>query len=373
MQARFLPAFALLGLAVAGPAQSTTVVPKQFENAEGDWLDGRPFFSDRVRCTQLLASSMVGVPSGRTITEIAYRRDKTVYPTQTLARGTATPAWSMRLGNLNPAVANWLFNPLSPTGTYMSPGDGNNNTLVEVYNTLTTFPSLPPVTTTTAPFAIRFKLARPFVYLGQGLAIDHYAYESTNRGYEYYVDASRSSVDLGTATPFGVSCPVDGNRAYCNPSNPGGDPLSVLLFDGPPSSVAVLILGSSRTTWGPFPLPLKLDFLGLSTCWLNVSVDVLLPVATFTNGSAQANISIPAAQALAGLRFFAQWMPVDTRVNPVARLAFSNGLDITTGSTVGQFGLASSLVYGVNNQAVIQGRVGLVDRGIALVTEIVYQ
>lgn len=363
---------ASLLLAGAATAQTTTtVVPISNTAVEGNALEVKPFYSNRIRLTQMLADSVVGVPKGKQITEIAYRRDKTAMPTATMTRR-GTPTWSVRLGNLDLSGRDsQAFNPSNPIGAFLRPGSGVNS-LIEVYNLATSFPSLPPVTGATGAFLVRFKFRRPFVYNGpHGLAIDHFSYSTVRGDSAYVVDAERSTVDTGTAVNFGASCPAGANRANVIPTNPGGAPFSMLLFDGPPQSVGFALLGGSKTNWGPIPLPLALAGFGLGGCSLYVSMDVILPVATFSNGSASATFDIPADPALAGARVFTQWMVIDRRVNPSFPLAFSNATDVTLGKTVGKVGLAASFIYGVGNLA--RQRFGLVDKGISLVTQITYQ
>lgn len=369
---RALPVVVVLVPAGLG-AQTATVVPAGNASVEGNALEAKPFAGNRIRLTQLLDASLVKIPFGQRITELSYRRDKTALPNDTLMRA-ASPAWSIRLGNLRVGTGHdgAAFDPRNPIGIFLPPGTGQQNTLIEVYNAATSFPPLPPVSGATAPFVIRFKLARPFAYTGpHGLAIDHFSYTEVRGEHPYYIDAERSSVDTGTAATFGQSCPNGQNRAYAIPSNPGGQPLSLLLFDGPPQSVGLAILSTSNRQWGPFTLPLDLAPLQLPGCSLYVSIDIALPVPTFSNGSTSARFPIPGEKALAGLRFFSQWMMIDNRVNPGFPLAFSNGMDVTLGRTVGELGLPASFIYGWGNLA--RQRNGFVDKGIALVTRITYQ
>lgn len=374
----------LVFLALAGAARGqtvTAVVPAANTVVEGNALEAKPFYIDRQRLTQLFDGTLVGVPFGKTITEIAYRRDKTAVPTQTMQRRTI-PTWSLRLANLDynappqtvgrvryPGGQAW--NPRNPLGIYLHPALTRNR-LVEVYNKPTQFPALPPVTGAVAPFAIVFKLDRPFLYSGpHGLAIDHYTYEQRAAQSLYIVDAVRSSVDSGTAVPFGKSCPDGKNRAYGISSNPGGEPLSLILFDGRPQTAAIVVLGGSNKNWGPIGLPWNLQLFGLPTCSLYVSVDLLLPLATFSNGSAEARLEVPPESSLAGFRFFAQWMVLDPSINPGFPLTFSNGVDLTLGRTVGNTSMPAAFIYGVGNIA--RSTYGFVDKNIALVTRIGYQ
>ena len=64
-----------------------------------------------------------------------------------------------------------------------------------------------------------------------------------------------------------------------------GQSFPVEVHNVPPGTVAIGILGLSNTAYGPFQLPLALRPFGGGDCQLNVSMDVLLPVATAGAGA----------------------------------------------------------------------------------------
>lgn len=352
-------------------AQNRTVVPASAATTEGNSLDIRPFGLERVRATQLIPMDVLGIPSGRQITELAYRRDGQILRTQTMSRR-RTASWSIRMGNIDTRVAaGRAYNPVNPTGLYMRPGNGTNS-LIEYYNAVPSWPTLPPSVGSTAPFSIRFKLRSPFTVAGpSGIAVDFYVYGSNGRQVSYYIDAVRSDVDRGSSSSFGTSCPVNNvnNRSDAVPSNPGGDPLEYSLFGAVPFTPAILAIGASKTRWAGFTLPLPLGGLGLTGCNLLVSHDILLPATVLSTGSTRLRFALPAQASLAGVTTFAQWMVVDGQINPAFPLTFSDGVEVTTGTTVGTSGLRTSLLYGVNQASVVRGRYGLVDRGYSFVTE----
>ncbi|GEM_PF-2809434 len=358
------------------------VAPSVQASTEGNGLDQRPFGYDRVRFTQMIGKSLIGsgLPLRSMITALSYRRDGLVFRSTTLrrrnARGTVTPTWTIRMGNLDTSKAPFrvrnrqLFSISRPSPAYLRPGTTANTLRTVFAGKKVSFPSLPPATNPPAPFLIRFPLDTPFLYLGpSGLAIDHYCYESRGALYPYYVDAVRSRMDFGSAKNFGVSCPMDRNRASAIPTNPGSPlPFRLFLHGGMPSSVAVAALGVSKTAFGSLKLPYDLSPLGLKGCSIYVSQDFLLPLPTNASGSVEWVVKVPYDRNLAGGRFFAQWIGIDSRVNPGLPLALSNGIDIVLGKSLGSGLLEGSFVYGANRIQTVNGRYGLVDPGAALVT-----
>ena len=80
-------------------------------------------------------------------------------------------------------------------------------------------------------------------------------------------------------------------------------------------SVPVLLVGSSRTTWGGVPLPLDLGLLGMNGCSLLISPDAAFPLVN-QGGRASWSTQLPAAPRLIGSSFFVQGMVVDPGANP---------------------------------------------------------
>ncbi len=381
--------FAFLSVLILGsllPAQTTktTVAPAVYAAREGNSLDQRPFGYDRVRLTQLVGKSQLsGLPLKSTITALAYRRDGVAFKRTILARrnsrGATTPIWTIRMGNLDISQAPFrvngrqVFTLRRPPSAYFRPGTGANTLATVFYGKKVSFPNLAPPTSGTAPFTIKFPLDVPFVYLGpSGLAIDHYAYESRANLYFYYVDAARDRSDFGTVQLFGSGCPAGANRASAVPTFPGsGLPFSLLLFGARPNSTAIAFFGASKVKWGALPLPFPLGALGLKGCSLYTGMELLFALPTNASGSVEWAFKLPPDRNLAGARVFAQWLAIDTRVNPAFPLAFSNGVDVTLGRSIGS--LEGSLIYGVNLVQTVNGRFGLTDPGVALVTRFTYR
>ena len=345
-------------------AQKSIIVPPGTAKTEGNALSAVPFAHDRIRAAQYIGASMIRnlIPYGSQITEIAYRRDGRAL-NSSLLRHTTTPSWSVRM-------ANYSLDASSPSSAYLRPGT-TINTLRVVMQRQFSFPDLPggigPM-----EFRLKFKLDRPFTYLGLGLVIEHYAYSSSNRIFSYYVDAVRKTPDAGSFVTYGKSCPAGELRASAIPSNPGGSkPLSMLLFGAKPSVPGFAIIGASKDHWGFVRLPIDLGVIGLKGCSLLAGIDLMVPIQTFTTGSANLSFKIPRDQRLLGTKLFGQWMVVDDRVSKQFPLAFSDGVDITLGKTLGaSTGIDATMLYGTSFAA--RQSYGFPDRGLMLVTRLTW-
>jgi hypothetical protein len=97
----------------------------------------------------------------------------------------------------------------------------------------------------------------------------------------------------------------------------------------PATSPAVLVFGISDQSWGAIPLPLKLDGLGMTGCWLNASVEVLF-VMSNNAGTATITLPLPNDLNLVGARFYNQGLVLDPPANS-AGLTTSNGAAATIG------------------------------------------
>ena len=109
-----------------------------------------------------------------------------------------------------------------------------------------------------------------------------------------------------------------------------GETFALGLANVPAGQPAALVLGASRTTWGPVSLPLALAFVGMPGCSLLVSLDVVVPFATAT-GMGTLPLAVPNQVSLLGASFYCQGKAVDPPANPLGVIA-SNAL----GATVGQ-------------------------------------
>ncbi|MEZ5987724.1 MAG: hypothetical protein R3F30_01080 [Planctomycetota bacterium] len=368
-------ALALCLPSLAAQTTKTAVVPAALANKEGNAFDDRPFGYNRARVAQFIGASQLAgaLPKGATISAVAYRRDGTVLEGATLTRvltNVADPIWTIRMGNFVGNARNPLPYHATPTGSR-----GNGPGVTTVFNAkVVKFPDLAHTKGVLPSFVIKFPLDYPHLYDGTNLCIDHYVYESRGAGFAYYIDSERGSIDTGSSKEYGTACPVDANRAYALTTNPGNGTLDLWEFDAVPNTPAICMVGASATNLGPYPLPIKLDPLGLKGCELLCSMDIILPVTTNLSGSARFEVAMPADAPLGGITAFVQWVNVDTRISQALPLTFSNGVALKTGTSIGTIGaIDGALVWGVNQAGPVNGQYGFVDPGYALVTEFTYQ
>lgn len=95
---------------------------------------------------------------------------------------------------------------------------------------------------------------------------------------------------------------------------------TISLIQAPPNVPAVLWVGSSETTWGPYTLPLDLGFLGMPDNFLYTDIAINIAAVTTTSGGANVGLAIPNVPALVGGRAYFQWAVVDPTANPLGLL-----------------------------------------------------
>ena len=93
---------------------------------------------------------------------------------------------------------------------------------------------------------------------------------------------------------------------------------------GPPSSLAVLIIGFSRLRFAGASLPLPLDPVGMPGCSLLTASHADIGTGLDPRGAGSVVIPIPNQPSLAGGEFSAQWFVLDPAANPLG-VAASEG------------------------------------------------
>lgn len=150
---------------------------------------------------------------------------------------------------------------------------------------------------------------------------------------------TRFDFQEGVALNYGTGCKGQGGFVPKISANGipvvGNTNLRVNLTQARPQTVALLFWGGSRTTWGPFTLPLDLKGLGIPGCFLLAE-----PLQIFTanvlggtpgTGIASVPFGIPPSNIFRGISLYAQWGVVDDSQNRVLGLAFSDGIMLTIG------------------------------------------
>ena len=119
---------------------------------------------------------------------------------------------------------------------------------------------------------------------------------------------------------FGAGCGGQGGQPATISMNPGMRPgfRSTLQINNlPPNGAALLLLGSSSTSWWGTPLPLSLLPLGMPSCELLVSAETSLPFGT-GNGNPACTFGVPLTPTLAAQWLYLQVMFVQPGLNPAA-------------------------------------------------------
>lgn len=136
------------------------------------------------------------------------------------------------------------------------------------------------------------------------------------------IAAERVSV---LALPFGRTC---GGLEIGSSGVPElGASFSIELDAAPTSSLAILLLGVSRTQWSGLSLPLDLAILNAPGCDLAVSIDASAATGTSASGTASVGFALPSDPTLVGANLFGQWTVAAPGLNPLG-FAWSEGLAI---------------------------------------------
>jgi len=107
--------------------------------------------------------------------------------------------------------------------------------------------------------------------------------------------------------------PVEQSRPWI------GEVFELDLRPIPSSGLATpfVLLGASNELWGGVPLPLELGLIGMPGCWLQVSIDVSLPLPNH-GGWTGLPLAIPFDYRLLGAGIFAQAFVLDPGAVPAA-------------------------------------------------------
>jgi hypothetical protein len=127
---------------------------------------------------------------------------------------------------------------------------------------------------------------------------------------------------------FGSGCPGTGGAipeiwwSY-GPPSPGNADFAVRIEGAVPAAPALLLLGSSATSWAGFALPLDLAALGAAGCTLYASPDVILGATT--DGSGKASRALPVPPGVPAGVLWCQWAVFDPGAPNALDLAFTKG------------------------------------------------
>lgn len=148
------------------------------------------------------------------------------------------------------------------------------------------------------------------------------------------INALKAVADGGTFAPYGAGCAgslgvptwlaIGGSRPAL------GTTLDTQI-DGVVSGLGLIGVGLTKDTWGPFPLPLDLSFLGMGPGCNLLADPVVTQVAVGAPPTAQWSFAVPLNPAIIGLIFYGQGFPYDPAAN-------SFGFTVTNAARI-KFGL----------------------------------
>jgi hypothetical protein len=130
---------------------------------------------------------------------------------------------------------------------------------------------------------------------------------------------------LAKYTSFGAGCASTTTPTALSATTPPkiNTTFTLRVSNLGPFSPGILLFGFSNSTWGGVPLPLDLNFLGMSGCNLLVSWD--LQVGFFPSGGKwDLPLPLPNDPTLAGLTFYNQAWVLDPQANAFG-VGTSNG------------------------------------------------
>ena len=323
-------------------AQGKKYSPALAENFEGNGDNYLPFILERTRVQHLIDGDSI-TKNGGVITEFAYRRDG-VDPTNYAAR--RIPSWIITFGYSS-------LTPVKMSTTFATNRSGTQTTVFTgAYN-------LPQQSKPTglAPWAISFKLSKPFLYLKirGNLLIEMVAPGNILQKYRYKLDAHAAGRKAATKT-FGIGGPFASQEQYqlsAGSDRPFLGGSLALVATGLKKAYPVLAaVGFSNTQFGTLKLPLDLTPFQAPKNSLYISMDLLNPLtlAPVKNGfEGQVLLPIPGIPALAGLKAFGQALFFDTASNGLG-IVFSNAVEYDIGEIV------SSNMMGSQSSTVATGQ-----------------
>ena len=151
-------------------------------------------------------------------------------------------------------------------------------------------------------------------------------YRSSNRVNDIVLGEADHASLLLHGTACGPTAQLAGHFEYVNAPSLGNINFTLALTDGRPSAPAVLVIGTSRTTYLGAPLPIDLGFLQMPTCSLYTDVLATLSLTLDVGGGARVTLPVPSAQVFRGTRLDAQWFHLDSTANALG-LAASDGAE----------------------------------------------
>jgi hypothetical protein len=312
---------------IAGSLSAQSIVdPAHFKNTEANSQAYRPFGGNSSGGWRYLQVHDGLQGAKATINQLAWRRDQ---------NRTRHNAYSFRCTLILSTAKNDSANI---DATFDNNHGANKQTVVtfkEIKWPGTTGNTVP------SPFEYVIKFDSPYAFDGTngGLCWEAQVTQITNLQTTHYFDAATTASTnppLATQT-YGMGCYHSTERAKVmsatgTSSMNWRNSVGTLYLDGsglPRSSVVIGVLGLSRSNYLGLPLPFMVP--GSSTqysgaCYLNTSLDFLIPSQANTSGSARVQFPVPATAAYDGLKLYGMYLAIDNNTNALP-LVTSNGVE----------------------------------------------
>jgi hypothetical protein len=129
--------------------------------------------------------------------------------------------------------------------------------------------------------------------------------------------------------PFGKACGSTGVATIASTGGlptPGNAGFALKIGSIPAGTppLAAMILGSSNQIWAANPLPYSLNFLNMTSCFLNASIDFSITLGV-AGGSATMPLPVPMNLGLVGQIVYAQGVAVANGANPMNVITTQGG------------------------------------------------
>lgn len=308
-------------LMVGATAQTDVVVPPGYEQTDAGTLTEVAGFNQRFRQQIVIRAAVLGLLSGRSITDLAFRRD------------------GQHLGALGGGSADLVvvMSERSSDPSFVSPSFAANHgsNSVQVLAGRVAVPASPALShrngaSWTSPHAVTIPLATPWLYGGRHLCIELVGAPVAGAASRFWpVDAALHLSDA-QVTPVGAACDSRLRLAASRSTLvPGGTVRFVSA--APAGSSGAVMLGM------PPALPgIDLGFLNAPGCRLfvmpavSVGVTHTRPVRG-TYGDSAMRVTLPAASTLLGGAIGAQLFNFGNQVTP-SGIATSHALELRLAS-----------------------------------------
>lgn len=345
---------AAIACAATLPAQTKSVIyPRDHATREGSSYNYYYHITAGIcRIQYVYESWNLDLPTGAMVTSFGYRQDG-----------------NQALATMKVQFEAFMGHNQLPMESVTNKFDANYDATPTKVIALKIFdlPAFPKGTAPSTNFCM-LKLDADFAFQkGKNLVTEVKVYNNSNsnKNFAYYIDYAGP---WSPSSSFGLACKTSGNTM---PTLTSGTAIltnnwTLSLSNFPASMPTILILGASKDTiFGSIPLPVKLDALGMPSCYQHIDMNFIMTgPTTNTGGGGSVSFPVPLNFNLVGQKIYAQMWAPDVFANP-AGLVTSNGVE-------GQFGAypRETMIYATGSTTATTGSV---NRNYGTVTRFDYK